>query len=555
MTAPEAPTAASASSRAKGTPPPAGTAPPPAGASPKRIASPRSPRERFDRERARLREGGGKERQEKLRSQGRLSARARLESFFDPGTFVEIDPFVTHRITSFGLAERRIPGDGVVTGWGRVEGRVIAAFAQDPTVFGGALGEAHASKIVKIMEFASKVGAPMVGLNDSGGARIQEGVVSLGGYGEVFHRNVLYSGVVPQISVILGACAGGAVYSPAMTDFVIMAEGSSHMFITGPDVIRTVTGEEVSHEQLGGAHTHASRSGVAHLVAPSETDALALTRRLLSYLPSNNLEDPPSSAAIAPPVSAASELEGLVPAQADRPYDMHEVIGRVVDPESVLEIFPQWAPNIITELARLGGHPVGVVANQPQVLAGTLDIEASEKAARFVRTCDAFNVPLVTFVDVPGFLPGTQQEYGGIIRHGAKLLFAFSEATVPKLTVIPRKAYGGAYDVMCSKHIGADYNVAWPQAELAVMGAEGAVNILFRRDLEKAPEGERDSMRRRLTEEYASEFLNPYLAAERGYLDDVIEPSETRTRLLQALEVLRGKRQDRPPKKHGNIPL
>ncbi|MDE1820240.1 MAG: acyl-CoA carboxylase subunit beta [Euryarchaeota archaeon] len=514
-----------------------------------------SPRERFAREKARVREGAGKDRQEKLRAQGRLAARERLETLFDPGTFVEIDPFVSHRITSFGLSERRIPGDGVVTGWGKIEGRVVAAFAQDPTVFGGALGEAHASKIVKIMEFAAKVGAPVVGLNDSGGARIQEGVVSLGGYGEVFHRNVLYSGVVPQVSVILGACAGGAVYSPAMTDFIIMAEGASHMFITGPDVIRTVTGEEVTHEQLGGAHTHASKSGVAHLVAPGEKEALALTRRLLSYLPSNNLEDPPSSPPRSPPPSAAGELDALVPAEADRPYDMHEVIGRVVDPESTLEIFPSWAPNMITELARLDGHPVGVVANQPQVLAGCLDIEASEKGARFVRTCDAFNLPLLTFVDVPGFLPGTQQEYGGIIRHGAKLLFAFSEATVPKLTVIPRKAYGGAYDVMCSKHIGGDYNVAWPQAEIAVMGAEGAVNILFRRELDKAPEGERSSLRKTLTDEYAAEFLNPYLAAERGYLDDVIDPSETRKRLLEAFEALRGKRQDRPPKKHGNIPL
>ncbi len=514
-----------------------------------------SPRERYDRELQKVRQGGGKDRAEKLRSQGRLMARERLELLFDAGSFVEIDPFVTHRITSFGLAEKRIPGDGVVTGWGRIDGRVVAAFAQDPTVFGGALGEAHASKIVKIMEFAAKVGAPVVGLNDSGGARIQEGVVSLGGYGEVFHRNVLYSGVVPQVSVILGACAGGAVYSPAMTDFVIMAEGTAHMFITGPDVIRTVTGEEVTHEQLGGAHTHATKSGVAHLVAPSEREALALTRRLLSYLPSNNLEDPPTSSPADPPGPAAGELEGLVPAQADRPYDMHEVIGRVVDPGSTLEIFPEWAPNLITEFARLGGHPVGVVANQPSVLAGCLDIGASEKGARFVRTMDAFNVPLLTFVDVPGFLPGTQQEYGGIIRHGAKLLFAFSEATVPKLTVIPRKAYGGAYDVMCSKHIGGDYNVAWPQAEIAVMGAEGAVNILFRRDIDKAPPEEREAKRRRLTDEYASEFLNPYLAAERGYLDDVIEPAETRRRLLDALEVLRGKRQDRPPKKHGNIPL
>jgi propionyl-CoA carboxylase beta chain len=512
-------------------------------------------RQRFDRERERVRAGAGTERAQKLKEQGKLTARERLEALFDPGSFVELDAFVTHRSSSFGLGEKRIPGDGVVTGWGRIDGRVVAAFAQDPTIFGGALGEAHAEKIVKIMELAAKVGAPVVGLNDSGGARIQEGVVSLGGYGEVFQRNVTYSGVVPQVSVILGACAGGAVYSPAMTDFVIMAEGSSHMFITGPDVIRAVTGEEVTHEQLGGAGTHASKSGVAHLVAPSEREALDLARRLLSYLPSNNLEDPPASAAVEPPATAAAELEGLVPEQSDRGYDMREVIARIVDPGSLLPIFPSWAPNLLTELARLGGHPVGVVANQPAVLAGCLDIEASEKGARFVRTCDAFNVPLVTFVDVPGFLPGTQQEYGGIIRHGAKLLYAYAEATVPKLTVIPRKAYGGAYVVMCSKHIGGDYNVAWPQSEIAVMGADGAVNILFRRELEKLPEGEREAARKKMTAQYAEEFLNPYLAAERGYLDDVVEPAETRGRLLGALEVLRGKRVDRPAKKHGNIPL
>jgi len=501
------------------------------------------------------REGGGVDRLRKHKEQGKLSARERLEGFFDPGTFNEIDPYVTHRVTSFGLAERRIPGDGVVTGWGEVDGRPVCAFAQDATVFGGALGEAHAGKIVKIMETARKAGVPIVGLNDSGGARIQEGVMSLGGYGEVFFRNVTLSGVVPQISLVLGPCAGGAVYSPAITDFVIMARGQGQMFITGPDVIRSVTQEEVTAEELGGADAHATHSGVSHLTAASDVDALALARHLLSYLPLNNLEEAPVTAAVAPPDAAAAELARTVPEDPNAPYDVHAVLDRVLDPETFLEIQPSWATNIVTGLARLAGHPVGVVANQPNALAGCLDILASSKAARFVRFCDAFNLPLITFVDVPGFLPGTAQEYGGIIRHGAKLLYAYAEATVPKLTVILRKAYGGAYDVMCSKHLGGDVNLAWPTAEIAVMGADGAVNILFRRELDQATGERRDALRAKLVKEYQAEFLNPFLAAERGYIDDVIDPATTRARLVAGLAILATKREDRPARKHGNIPL
>jgi acetyl-CoA carboxylase carboxyltransferase component len=503
----------------------------------------------------RSREGGGAERVAKHRASGKLTARDRLEALFDAGTFVELDALVTHRVTTFGLAERRIPGDGVVTGWGEVDGRPVCAFAQDATVFGGALGEAHAGKIVKVMEIARKAGIPIVGLDDSGGARIQEGVVSLGGYGDVFLRNVTLSGVVPQLSLILGPCAGGAVYSPAITDFVIMARGQGQMFITGPDVIRSVTQEEVTAEALGGADAHATHSGVSHLTATSDADALVVARHLLSYLPLNNLEEPPVAASVAPSVAAAAELQGLVPTDANTPYDVHGVVDRVLDPGSFLEIQPTWGPNILIGFARLDGHPVGVVANQPNALAGCLDITASTKAARFVRCCDAFNVPLVTFVDVPGFLPGTTQEYGGIIRHGAKLLYAFAEATVPKMTVILRKAYGGAYDVMCSKHLGADLNLAWPTAEIAVMGADGAVNILFRREIDAAPAADRDALRAKLVREYQVEFLNPYLAAERGYIDAVIDPAETRARLVAGLKVLATKREDRPPRKHGNIPL
>jgi acetyl-CoA carboxylase carboxyltransferase component len=501
------------------------------------------------------REAGGAERLEKHRAGGKLTARERLETFFDPETFTEFDAFVTHRVTTFGLDERRIPGDGVVTGWGEVDGRPVCAFAQDATVFGGALGEAHAMKIVKIMENARKAGVPVVGLNDSGGARIQEGVMSLGGYGEVFFRNVALSGVVPQLSLIMGPCAGGAVYSPAITDFVIMVRGTAHMFITGPDVIRAVTGEEVTFDQLGGADTHGSISGVSHLTAASDRDALLLARRLLSYLPLNNLEEAPRAPPAPPPESVAAELVRVVPEDSNAPYDVHTVIERVVDVGSLLEIHAAWAPNIVVGFARLDGQPIGVVANNPGALAGTLDIPASTKAARFVRFCDAFNLPLVTFVDVPGFLPGTAQEYGGIIRHGAKLLYAYAEATVPMMTVILRKAYGGAYDVMCSKHLGGDLNLAWPTAEIAVMGAEGAVNILFRREIDRAPEPERPALRAKAVADYRAEFLNPYLAAERGYIDDVIDPSETRARLVQALKLIGTKRDDRPARKHGNIPL
>jgi propionyl-CoA carboxylase beta chain len=499
-------------------------------------------------------EGGGAERLAKHRSSGKLTARERLVAFFDPGSFVEVDPFVTHRVTTFGMGERRIPGDGVVTGWGEVDGRPVCAFAQDATVFGGALGEAHAGKIVKVMETARKAGVPIVGLDDSGGARIQEGVMSLGGYGEVFLRNVTLSGVVPQISLILGPCAGGAVYSPAITDFVIMARGQGQMFITGPDVIRAVTGEEVTAEALGGADAHGTVSGVSHLTAESDAGAIALARQLLSYFPLNNLEDPPGHAP-ADPAGPASGLAGLVPADPNAPYDVHAVVDHLLDAGSFLEIQPGWAGNIVTGFGRLNGAPIGVVANQPSVLAGCLDILASTKAARFVRFCDAFNLPLLTLVDVPGFLPGTSQEHGGIIRHGAKLLYAYAEATVPKLTVILRKAYGGAYDVMCSKHLGGDLNLAWPTAEIAVMGADGAVNILFRREIEAAPPSEREAVRGKLVGAYQAEFLNPYLAAERGYIDDVIDPAETRAKLTAGLRILSTKREDRPPKKHGNIPL
>ncbi len=500
-------------------------------------------------------EGGGADRTARHRQQGKLVARERLQALFDPGSFVEIDAFVTHRVSTFGLGERRIPGDGVVTGWGEIDGRPACAFAQDATVFGGALGEAHAEKIVKLQEIARKAGVPILGLNDSGGARIQEGVMSLGGYGEVFFRNVLLSGVVPQVSLILGPCAGGAVYSPAITDFVIMARGQGQMFITGPDVIRAVTHEEVSAEALGGADAHAATSGVSHFTADSDRDAIALARRLFGYLPLNNLEEPPGAPTVEPTRPATEELARIVPPAADTPYDVHGVIDRVLDPGSLLEVQPAYAANLVIGLARLAGHPVGVVANQPSVLAGCLDIAASEKGARFVRFCDAFNLPLVTFVDVPGFLPGTAQEYGGIIRHGAKLLYAFAEATVPKLTVILRKAYGGAYDVMCSKHLGGDLNLAWPTAEIAVMGADGAVNILFRRELEGTPEGERAALRERLVGDYRAEFLNPFLAAERGYIDEVVDPPATRSRLLAGLRILVTKREDRPARKHGNIPL
>jgi acetyl-CoA/propionyl-CoA carboxylase carboxyl transferase subunit len=514
--------------------------------------------ERFDRWnvlKRQAREGGGAERVGRHRAAGKLTARERLEAFFDPGSFTETDAFVVHRADKFGLAERRIPGDGVVTGWGEVDGRPVCAFAQDATVFGGALGEAHAQKIVKVMELARRAGVPIVGLDDSGGARIQEGVLSLGGYGEVFFRNVLLSGVVPQLSLVLGPCAGGAVYSPAITDLVVMAKPAGQMFITGPDVVRAVTGEEVTMDALGGADAHGSLSGVSHFTVTSDREALELGRRLLGYLPLNNLEEAPLAEPRAPPEAAAAELVRIVPEDSGAAYDVHEVIERLADVGSFLEVHAAWGTNLVVGLARLDGRPVGIVANNPAVLAGTLDINASTKGARFVRFCDAFNLPLVTLVDVPGFLPGTAQEHGGIIRHGAKLLYAYAEATVPLLTVILRKAYGGAYDVMCSKHLGGDLNLAWPTAEIAVMGSDGAVQILYRRELEAAAPAERAALRARLSGDYAREFLNPYLAAERGYIDDVIDPAETRARLVAGLRFLSGKRDDRPGRKHGNIPL
>jgi propionyl-CoA carboxylase beta subunit len=484
---------------------------------------------------------------------GKLLARERIDLLLDPGSFVELDRFVRHREIEFGMRDRRPWGDAVVTGYGTVFGRPVCVFSQDFTVFGGSLSQVFAEKVCKVMDMAVKVGCPVVGINDSGGARIQEGVVSLAGYAEIFWRNVQASGVVPQISLIMGPCAGGAVYSPAITDFVLMTEGSSYMFITGPDVVKTVTGEDVSFEDLGGATAHATKSGVAHLVAPDEESCIEDARYLLTFLPENNLETAPYAPPTDPVDRESPELDTVIPDSTHRPYDMKRVIGAVVDDGAFLEIQPAHAENIVCGFARLGGHAVGVVGNQPSALAGVLDIDASVKAARFVRTCDAFNVPLVTFVDVPGFLPGTAQEWGGIIRHGAKLLYAFAEATVPKLTVITRKAYGGAYDVMSSKHIRADVNVAWPTAEVAVMGPEGAVNIVFRHELE----GVEDPAERRaeLIADYMERFANPYSAAERGYVDDVIEPRRTRPYLIRALEATLTKREPGPKRKHGNIPL
>jgi acetyl-CoA carboxylase carboxyltransferase component len=509
--------------------------------------------EQLSRAREEALAAGGAERIEKQHQQGKMTARERILALVDPGSFTELDMFVRHQCTEFGMQESRPYGDGVVTGYGRIDGRVVYLFAQDFTVFGGALGDAYAWKIVKIMDLAMRAGAPVIGLNDSGGARIQEGVVSLGGYAEIFFRNVTASGVVPQISVIMGPCAGGAVYSPAMTDFTIMVKKTSHMFITGPQVIKAVTKEEVTFEQLGGAMSHASKSGVAHLVAEDEKHALEQVRQLLGFMPSNNMEDPPSARAGDPSDREEAALDTLIPDSPDKPYDIKEVIARVVDDGDFLEVHEHWAGNIVVGFARLGGYPVGVVANQPAVLAGCLDIDASIKGARFVRFCDAFNIPLVTFVDVPGFLPGTAQEYGGIIRSGAKLLYAFCEATVPKLTVITRKAYGGAYDVMCSKHIRADYNFAWPTAEIAVMGPDGAVNIIFRKEIAAATDPAARNLE--LVTAYRERFATPFFAAERGYVDDVIEPRTTRKRLIDALATVRNKREERPPKKHGNIPL
>ena len=484
---------------------------------------------------------------------GKLTARERLEKLLDPGSFVELDMLARHRAHGFGIENTRPLTDGVVTGWGTIDGRKVFVFSQDFTVFGGALGEVFAEKIHKVMDLAESVGAPFIGINDGAGARIQEGVVSLASYGGIFLRNVKASGVVPQISVIMGPCAGGAVYSPAMTDFIFMVKGTSHMFITGPDVVRTVTGEDVTQEELGGAMTHASKSGVATFVAPDEESCLEQVRYLLSFLPSNNLEDPPHFEPDDDPDRRCDEIVHLIPDAPNKPYDMKQLIAQVVDDGDFFEVHPFWALNIVCGFARIDGHVVGIVGNQPQVLAGCLDIEASEKAARFVRTCDAFNIPLVTFVDVPGFLPGTDQEYGGIIRHGAKLLYAYCEATVPRVQIITRKGYGGAYVVMNSKSIGADLAFAWPSAEIAVMGPQGAVNIIFRKELEAAADS--DSRRAELIEEYTERFANPYSAAERGYVDDVIDPRDTRRVLARSLAMLRTKKEKLPQRKHGNVPL
>jgi len=506
-----------------------------------------SMREKLDllqQKRAASEQGGGADRIATQHKKGKMTARERLDVLLDPGSFVELDRFVTHRSTDFGLAEQQILGDGVVTGWGRVDGRLIYVFSQDFTVFGGSLSETHAEKICKVMDLAVRNGAPIVGLNDSGGARIQEGVASLGGYADIFLRNTLASGVIPQISAILGPCAGGAVYSPAITDFICMVRGLSYMFVTGPNVVKTVTHEEVDFEQLGGADVHGATSGVAHFVYDSELECLTAIRMLLSYLPSNNLDAPPAKGSADPPDRRDEALLDVVPDNPTKPYDMRDVIKRVVDDGEFLEVQRDHAGNLLVGFARLAGRSIGVVANQPAVLAGVLDITASAKGARFIRFCDAFNIPLLTFEDVPGFLPGVTQEHGGIIKHGAKLLYAYCEATVPKLTVITRKAYGGAYDVMSSKHIRGDYNVAWPSAEIAVMGERGAVEILYKGEATEE-----------LVAEYRAKFAHPYLAAGRGFLDDVIDPRETRPRLIEALATLAAKRDKNPAKKHGNIPL
>ncbi len=497
--------------------------------------------------------GGGEQRVAKQHAAGKLTARERLDLLLDKGSFRELDMLVVHRSHDFGLEKQLYLGDGVVTGYGTANGRLVFVFSQDFTVFGGSLSEAHAEKIVKIMDLAMKNGAPVVGLNDSGGARIQEGVVSLGGYAEIFLRNTLASGVIPQVSVVMGPCAGGAVYSPAITDFTIMVQNTSYMFVTGPEVVKAVTHEEVSFEELGGALTHAAKSGVAHFAAQDEDEALFIAQKLLSFLPQNNLEDPPFTSPSDDPLREDEILDTMVPDNPNKAYDMKAVIRHIVDDSDFLEVHQHFAENIIVGFARLGGHSVGIVAQQPLVLAGVLDINSSTKAARFVRFCDCFNIPVITFVDVPGFMPGTAQEHGGIIRNGAKLLYAYCEATVPKLTVITRKAYGGAYDVMSSKHIRGDVNLAWPTAEIAVMGPEGAINILYRRELAEAENA--SALRAELVQEYRDKLANPYVAASRGYIDDVIEPHETRPRLINALEMLRNKRDTNPPKKHGNIPL
>jgi len=496
---------------------------------------------------------GGRDSAKKQHDRGKLTARERLDILMDTGSFVETDPFAIHRAHDFGMDRKRPPGDGVVTGYGTIDGRKVFVASQDFTVFGGSMGEVMAQKVCKVMDLAISTGAPFISINDSGGARIQEGSASLAGYGYIFERNVRASGVIPQISVIMGPCAGGAVYSPAITDFTFMVKETSHMFITGPEVIKSVTGEDVSMEELGGAMTHATKSGVASFIGEDDEDVLQRVRYLLSFLPSNNLEDPPAYAATDDPDRLADALTHLVPDRAKEPYDMHEVIRYVVDDGEFLEVFPLWAMNVVTGFARLDGHSVGVIANQPKVLSGTLDIDASEKASRFVRFCDAFNMPILTLVDVPGFLPGTTQEFNGIIRHGAKLLYAYAEATVPRMTVITRKAYGGAYLVMNSKHLRADVSFAWPTAEIAVMGAEGAVNVVFRKEIEKAADP--SAKKAELIKEYRDKFSTPYAAAERGFIDDVIEPAETRKRLIQAMRMLSTKREAVPARKHGNIPL
>lgn len=492
--------------------------------------------------------GGGKERIDRQHKAGRLTARERIDILLDPETFVELDKLVTHRATDFGMDKNKILGDGVVTGYGKIDGRLVYVFAQDFTVFGGTLSRANSDKVVKIMDLAMKMGAPVIGLNDSGGARIQEGVESLAGYADIFYLNTMASGVIPQISAILGPCAGGAVYSPAITDFILMVKQSSYMFVTGPDVIKTVTHEEVTKEDLGGAMTHNSKSGVAHFTAENDEQAMMMIRELLSFIPSNNMEDPPVKPCTDDIKREDEKLQTIIPVDPNKPYDMKEIITTVVDDFNFFEVQPHYAQNIIVGFARLGGRSVGIVANQPANLAGVLDINSSIKGARFVRFCDAFNIPIITFEDVPGFLPGTAQEFGGIIKHGAKLLFAFCEATVPKITLITRKAYGGAYDVMSSKHIGADVNFAYPTAEIAVMGSEGAVNIIFRNALS-------DEDKKKAVDDYRNTFANPYKAAELGYIDEIIYPKQTRYKLIQALEMTRNKSKSNPPKKHGNIPL
>ena len=512
-----------------------------------------NPQEKLDELERRAAEGGGAERLQRQRAAGKLTARERIALLFDPGTFEEVDKLVTHRCRDFGMADQVVPGDGVIAGHGRIDGRVVCAFAQDFTVFGGSLSETNAAKIVKVMDLAMKMGTPIIGLNDSGGARIQEGVVSLAGYADIFLRNTLASGVVPQISAVMGPCAGGAVYSPAITDFTIMVRGSSYMFVTGPDVIKTVTHEDVTKDDLGGAMTHNERSGVAHFAVDDDRECLALVRNLLRFLPSNNLDAPPDVEARDPADREDAALDRLVPAAPNQPYDMLDLIHSIADGGEFLEVHQHYARNIVVGFVRLGGKPAGIVANQPAHLAGVLDIDASVKGARFVRFCDAFNIPLVTFEDVPGFLPGTAQEFGGIIRHGAKLLYAFAEATVPKVTVITRKAYGGAYCVMSSKHLRTDFNYAWPTAEVAVMGPEGAVNVLYKKELEAASDPGAERTRR--VEEFREKFANPFVAAARGFVDEVIQPRTTRAKLIGALRTLGTKREKNPPKKHGNIPL